>query len=207
MVIYQKIAIIGCGGINSWFVKHFSEMVKLFEKESIIVVKLFDGDIVEEKNLLRNNQNFLIDDLMENKAEVLAKRYGFEHDEVFITENNIKEKLLGYTDVILGVDNNKTRKLIYDYCLSNSLFLFDMRAQGTQIGYTVVDGKHDAQYYDKKFFSGNMERKGSCQIATDIEKDHIENGNKIIAFFGAYGIYLKRLRNETVVLKEFKVVY
>ena len=38
-------------------------------------------------------------------------------------------------------------------------------------------------------------------------QDHIENGNKLIAYMGAYCIYLKRLRKETVSTNEWKFVY
>ena len=205
----KKIAIIGCGGINSWFVMHLKEVLILFDKnEDISLVTLFDEDFVEEKNLLRKNQNFEIENLMENKAEILANRYKFMCNKVFITEQNLN-LLDNCDDIILGVDNNKTRQMIYQYCHKNKKYLLDLRAQGTQMAFYVLDNKKPLEYYENKLFSSKevMERKGSCQLTEDIENNHIENANKIIAFIGAYGIYFKHLRDEETSTNEWKFAY
>jgi len=204
----RRVAIIGCGGINSWFVKYLAELCNVFDKKELIYVKLFDKDEIEEKNLLRNNQNFKIEDLMEQKAKVLAKRYNFDNNEVFITEENI-DLLTNFDDIILGVDNNKTRKLIYEFAIKHGKYLLDLRAQGTQMAYYVLGKDSDMEYYNKKFFSNPdvMERKGSCQLTHDVENDHIENANKIIAHFGAFGVYFKYLRGETMSTNEWRFVY
>lgn len=205
----NKIAIIGCGGINSWSVKCLKEIMDIYEKgDEMIYVKLFDNDVVEEKNLLRQNQNFLIEQLMMPKAEALGKRYSFDYECALITEENINILKL-FTDVIMGVDNNKTRKLVYEFCLKHKIYLLDLKAQGTQVSYVVVDGKKPMEYYTEAYFANKttMERRGGCQLEIDITRDHIENGNKIIATIGMYGIYLKRIRNEEVATKEWKWVY
>lgn len=204
----KSIAVIGCGGINSWFIQHLNEVLKLFDKTDITYVKLFDNDDVEEKNLKRGNQNFVIDNLFEQKAEVLGKKFNFDFENVFITEKNL-DLLESFDDIIIGVDNNKVRQLVYKYCLENKKYLLDLRAQGTQMMFVVIDHKKDIAYYNEKYFSNPevMERKGSCQLATDVQQDHIENANKAIAFFGAYCIYLKRLRGETVAMNEYRMVY
>lgn len=204
----KRIAIVGCGGINSWFIHSLHDVLKVFEKRDLVYVKLFDNDEVEEKNLLRGNQNFTAEDLMEQKAEVLAKKYGFDYENILITKETI-EQLSGFDDVILGVDNHKTRLLLYEYCHSHKKYLLDMRAQGTQIAYYILDCKKPFDYYMEKHFSNEdvMSRKGSCQLARDVEKDHIENGNKIIAYLCAYGVYLKHLRGEEAETDEYKAVY
>jgi len=211
----KRIAIIGAGGINSWSIKHLSEVLKIFYTDVTPYVKIFDNDVVEEKNIKRFNQNFEVGDLMSQKAEVLANRYTFDFDNCFITEDNIKDKLQGFTDIIIGVDNHKTRKLIYEFAITNGIFVLDMRAQGTQIMYVVVEQnpaitpEENIKLYNEKYFSKEivMERKGSCQLKRDIETDHIENGNKIISFMCMYGVYLKRLRNEKIYENEWKMVY
>jgi len=204
----RNVAIIGCGGINSWVVKHLWEVLGIFEKNNLVFVQLFDKDEVEEKNLLRGNQNFEVEDLMKEKAQVLAKRYGFEFENALITEDNVS-KLDMFDDIIMGVDNHKTRRLIYDYCLKKSKYLLDLRAQGTQLAFYILDKTKDINYYDLKFFNNEkvMNRKGSCQLAKDVENDHIENANKVIAFMGVYAIYLKRLRGEDPTTKEWKFAY
>ena len=205
----QSIAIIGAGGINSWFIQHLSEVLKIFDKRDITYVKIFDNDDVEEKNLKRGNQNFLIEDLTEQKAAVLGKRYNFDFENEIITKDNIDKLLEPFGDVIIGVDNNSARKLIYEYCHKHKKYLLDLRAQGTQMLYIVLDHDKELEYYNNKYFNNKevMERKGSCQLDSDVRQDHIENANKTIAFMGAYCIYLKRLRDEHVDLDEFRMVY
>ena len=204
----RKIALIGCGGINSWAVKDLHKLVDDYDKKELIYVKLFDNDEVEEKNLLRSNQNFEIKDLMLQKAEVLAKRYKFDFNNVFIDESNIN-LLTNFDDIIVGVDNNKVRKLLYEFALKNNKYLLDLRAQGTQMAFYVIDHDKDMDYYTKKFFNNEelMNRKGGCQLQRDVENDHLENANKIIANFGMVGIYFKHMRGEEVSTREWKFVY
>ena len=204
----KRIAIVGCGGINSWVCKYLNEIIDIFDKKELIYVKLFDNDEVEEKNLLRSNQNFVVKDLLQQKSETLGKRYGFDFENIFITEENISV-LNNFDDIILGVDNNKVRRLLYNYCLEKGKYLIDMRAQGTQMAFYVLDLNKKIEDYDKTLFANKdvNERKGSCQLTQDIENDHIENGNKIIGHFGIYGIYMKHLRNEDISTNEWKFAY
>jgi len=202
-----SIAMVGCGGINSWSAKYLREIVDDFKRDDTIV-KIFDSDEVEEKNIFRNNQNFTIDDIGSSKAETIAKRYGFLFENCFITEESVS-KLEPYDYVILGVDNRKTRKLIYDYCLKKHMTCLDLTAQGTIMSYNIIDGTKPIEYYDQKYF-GNpevMERKGSCQLQSDIDNDHIENANRSIACIGMLSIFLKIMRKEKVSTDEWKFVY
>jgi len=204
----KKIAIVGAGGINSFVIQHINDICKLYEKDKLIYVKIFDDDIVEERNILRQNQNFTTDDLMEDKAEVLAKRYGFDFKKCFITEDNI-DVLATFDDVILGVDNHKARKLVYKYCWDNKKWMLDLRANGTKTAYFMLDHDKKWEDYELEHFSNEdiMSRKGGCQRKEDIEKDHIESGNKIIAYMGMWGIYLKHIRKEPMEKYEYRDVY
>jgi molybdopterin/thiamine biosynthesis adenylyltransferase len=204
----KRIAVIGAGGINSWVVKHLNEISEIFDKKQLFYVKLFDKDEVEEKNLLRNNQNFEVKDLMQQKAIVLGKRYNFDYSSVFIDETNI-EMLKNFDDIIMGVDNNVTRRLIYEFALANNIYLLDLKAQGTAMAFVVLDKTKNIEYYDKLFFNNkeSMERRGSCQLTEDITNDHIQNANKIIAMFGIYGIYMKHLRDEEPAMNDWKIIY
>lgn len=204
----RKLAIIGCGGINSWSAKYLSELITDYEKKELLYIKLFDDDIIEEKNLLRSNQNFIVENLMQNKSDILGERYSFISQPVRIDESNIN-LLDNFDDIILGVDNNKTRIMIYKYCIEKKKYLLDLRAQGTQFMFIVVDNNKTFDYYKQKYFANDEinERRGSCQLDSDIQKDHLENGNKIIACFGILGIYFKHLRNETPSTNEYKFVY
>jgi len=203
----RKIALIGAGGINSHTAKYLSEMFKKLDIFEYLVV-IYDKDIVEEKNILSGNQNFNEDDLMCEKAESLVKKYGFGFVNKFITEDNLNE-LDQYDDIILGVDNNKARQLVYKYCLTKNKYLLDLRAQGTQLGFYELDHDKDMEHYNKLHFSNPevMERKGSCQLKQDIENNHIEMGNYIIACMGINACYLKHIRDEKIATKVWRFAY
>jgi molybdopterin/thiamine biosynthesis adenylyltransferase len=204
----KKVALVGCGGINSWTIKNIKEMYNDMGFEDLYTT-LIDDDVVEEKNLVSQNQNFQIDDIFSKKAEVLGKRYGVSYVLSFITEQNIQKELQFFDIIILGVDNHKTRKLVYEFCLKNNKQMIDLKAQGTQIGYVILEQSKGLAYYNNKYFSNAeiMEYKGSCQMKSDITNNHIENGNKIISFLGVYALLLKILRNENIDMKEYKMVY
>ena len=86
-----------------------------------------------------------------------------------------------------------------------------MRANGTQRGWYVIlpDDKREWKYFEEKHFSNpiTMEKKGSCQLQVDVQNDHIESANKIVAYESMWGIYLKRLRDEIPNSLEFKYAY
>lgn len=203
-----KIALVGAGGINSWVAHHLKDITKVFEKEKLIYIKVFDKDIVEEKNLKRQNQNFIIEELMCEKAEAIGNRYEYDFENIFITEENI-DKLKQFTHVILGVDNHKTRKLIYKYCLDNKMYLLDLRANGTRLAYFVLNHDKPWEDYVKEHFSNEeiMERVGSCQLQRDMEMDMIQSGNKIIAYLGVWGIFLKAIRSEELISDDWRWIY
>ncbi|MFV1457777.1 ThiF family adenylyltransferase, partial [Bacillus mycoides] len=72
--------IVGAGGTGSYVVPSVANLYHTDENNNAIV--LIDGDVVENKNLLR--QGFLRKDLNGNKAEVLAKRYSEAFPELAI---------------------------------------------------------------------------------------------------------------------------
>lgn len=207
----RKIAFIGAGGIMSNFTKYFLEMIDLFDKKEDIYVKIFDYDIVEEKNIKRSNQNFVVEDLMLPKAEALSLKYkdfGIDFENVKIDKTTIN-KLENFNDIILGVDNHECRMIVYKFCLDKEKWLIDMRAQGTIWGYTIVDGTYNMEHYMNTIFKNEEinKRKGSCQLESDVKTDNYQNANKTIAFYVANCIYLQHIRGNTIQAKEFKAVY
>jgi molybdopterin/thiamine biosynthesis adenylyltransferase len=173
-----KIGIIGCGGIGSYFVRSLSEVIKKdiagFNKINPMGIDLIDYDLVEEKNL--SYQNFDIEHLGKNKAEVLADITGYK---AIAKPINSVEQLKDYDLVILAVDNNKVRNLVYD---SNIPFL-DLRAKGSSIMAFLTQKELDTkkEYVNLTEDDGT---KGGCQYDTDIEERDIEFGNKIVAEIG-----------------------
>lgn len=135
----RKILVIGCGGTGAFVISHLARLFSTFGEDHSYELLIADGDIVEEKNLLR--QHFISQDIGKNKAEVLAERYAaaFGIQISAITEHIEKEKFLisqaNYrATLIIGcVDNNATRKLIHNtffakdttHNIGNNLFWID----------------------------------------------------------------------------------
>lgn len=65
------IVMLGCGGTGGHIAPRLYRLLHALFRPSKVI--LCDGDIVEKKNLVR--QNFIASDLGKNKAEVLATRY------------------------------------------------------------------------------------------------------------------------------------
>lgn len=170
-----KIAVIGCGGIGSYFIRSLSEMIKRdlsgFDKINPMAIDIFDYDKVEEKNLLY--QNFDIEDLDKNKAEILAEKTGYKA----ITEKIERaEQLAGYDLVVLAVDNNEARNLVYE---AGKQFI-DLRANGKTI-LAYLTQKDDPEYLALTKDNG---KKGGCQREEDISERHIQCGNRVVAEIG-----------------------
>ncbi len=68
-----NIYIIGAGGTTSWFLPKLIKILNIFSHEKSFNILIVDGDIVESKNLTR--QNFIQQDVGKYKAEILATRY------------------------------------------------------------------------------------------------------------------------------------
>lgn len=125
-----KIVLLGAGGTGGYIAPNLYRLVySLPRKTEIIIV---DGDIVEQKNLVR--QHFSPADLGRNKAQALAERYaaafGMETQYIphYIEDEKELEALValpvykkdrgfwgenigGYTILIGAVDNDRTRKM------------------------------------------------------------------------------------------------
>ncbi len=126
-----KIVQLGAGGTGGHIAPHLYRLLYALDRPARYII--CDGDVVEHKNLLR--QNFSPADLGENKARVLAERYstvfGLEAEYVpsfiedlntlleLIQPNGWEMKEYSYQQtpemvILLGaVDNNKTRRLCH----------------------------------------------------------------------------------------------
>ena len=117
--------VVGCGGNGGYFIPQLLRQIALQNKRLELAgrtphrVTLIDADVVEDKNLTR--QNFVRNDVGRNKAQIMAERYGraFGLPVDFLPEyiqsgeqlkrivhQNMKPVFVG------AVDNNKTRMLI-----------------------------------------------------------------------------------------------
>lgn len=80
-----KVVQLGAGGTGGHIAPHLFRL--LYSLDRPVRYIICDGDVVEEKNLVR--QNFTPADLGENKAQVLAERYST----VFGMETNCSSAL------------------------------------------------------------------------------------------------------------------
>lgn len=122
---------LGAGGTGGHIAPHLYRLLYALNRPVRFII--CDGDVVEPKNLVR--QNFIPADLGENKAKILAERYstvfGMETEYVpnFVEDEEQLKKLLvpqsyssnGRRDnstleqvILIGaVDNNRSRQLCH----------------------------------------------------------------------------------------------
>lgn len=123
----------GTGGYVTPYLTRFLFMAKERDPDLTVKYTIIDADIVEKKNVLR--QNFINSDIDQNKAFVLARRYGsafgleIETVDKFIDKKGLVNLIDNTSStnillsskrnsvvIILGcVDNNEARRQIHDY--------------------------------------------------------------------------------------------
>lgn len=122
-----SVLIIGAGGTGGYILPHLYRIAYATRRKYKIVIA--DGDIVEKKNLIR--QNFSSYDIGRNKAEAMAERYsdvfGIETEyvpEYIEDEDELCELLMQKSEderhinpiyIIIGaVDNNRSRVMCHN---------------------------------------------------------------------------------------------
>ena len=179
----QTVLLIGCGGTGGYVVPHLARFISVLKNKTSVALILADNDVVEEKNLKR--QHFILRDIGKNKAEVLAERYsaalGVEIAALKKDVENIKDFDVLYRYgirsssflVISCVDNNATRKIIWEWFkvhTHESKFWIDSGNEET--AGQVVCGHHPGSnvYYDPiKPMKTQKKRVGEFSIPCAIE--------------------------------------
>lgn len=163
-----KVVMLGAGGTGGHIAPHLYRLLYALKRPVRFII--CDGDVVEEKNLVR--QNFIPADLGENKAKVLAERYstvfGMETEYVpsFVeTEERLRELLtpeqfrvrrpnhwFGETvreQVILigAVDNNKSRQLCHRVFLQAKELIYIDSGNGEFTGQVVCGVRRARKTY------------------------------------------------------------
>ena len=161
-----KIVQLGAGGTGGHIAPHLYRL--LYSLERPVRYIICDGDVVEQKNLVR--QNFTPADLGENKAQVLAERYstvfGMETEYVpdFVDEESRLKDLLTpayfLTNhpassnserveelvILLGaVDNNKSRQLCHKVFLQARELVYIDSGNGEYTGQVVCGVRRGAK--------------------------------------------------------------
>ena len=163
-----KIVMLGAGGTGGHIAPHLYRL--LYSLKRPVRFILCDGDVVEEKNLVR--QNFTPADLGENKARVLAERYSavfgmeteyvpsFVEDEVQLRgllkpehlwmrqpghEYNVRvEEMV----ILLGaVDNNKSRQMCHRVFYQSEELIYIDSGNGEFTGQVVCGVRRGGRTY------------------------------------------------------------
>ena len=174
----KKILIIGGGGIGSYLVAELNDVVAYEQISPYTKFCVADADIVELKQL--RYQKF--DEAGKNKAKSLKKMYDKILDIQAYDKRITREgQLIGFGIIILCVDNEKTRKLVMDYCYKTNKEFIDLRATGRRI---FALPKQRLQKDSLKFVDEEDNREYSCQEKEDKEQGRIQLGNRIVARIG-----------------------
>ena len=151
-----KIVMLGAGGTGGHIAPHLYRLLYALDRPVRFII--CDGDIVEQKNLVR--QNFTPADLGENKAKVLAERYanvfGMETEYVpnFIENEEALRKLIkpqqwqvgNYYNspvikeqiILIGaVDNNKSRQMCHRVFYESEELVYIDSGNGEHTGQVV----------------------------------------------------------------------
>jgi PRTRC genetic system ThiF family protein len=162
-----KITVLGAGGTGGHIAPHLYRLIHSLERPTRVVI--CDGDIVEEKNLVR--QNFISADLGRNKAQVLAERYAnafgmeisyipeFIEDESTLAElvkpdkfsvnPYSHEKYEGLSILIGCVDNNQSRRLCHDVFNAAENLIYIDSGNGEFSGQIVCGIRRNGRTYYK----------------------------------------------------------
>lgn len=174
-----KIVILGAGGTGGYVIPHLYRIAFAADRRIQIIVA--DGDIVEEKNLVR--QNFASFDIGDNKARLLAERYastfGIETQFIpdFIEDEDALQALLTTYDeysysrnskvipILIGaVDNNRSRIMCHHVFERMDDIIYIDSGNGEFTGQVVCGMKRNGHVMN------NPVAKLFPEILTDTEK-------------------------------------
>ncbi len=159
-----KIIMIGAGGTGGYIAPHLYRLLHTLDRTVKVII--IDGDIIEQKNIVR--QNFICSDLGRNKARVLAERYAsaFGMEVYYIPEfieNEIRLLELLKPDshftrisyyqqelvILIGaVDNNKSRQMCHNVFQKLDDIIYIDSGNGQYTGQIVCGIRcHGKTYY------------------------------------------------------------
>lgn len=161
-----KIIMLGAGGTGGYAAPHIYRLLHVLDRPVRFIIA--DGDVIEDKNLVR--QNFVSNDLGENKAKTLAERYAsafgmeIEYIPEFIeNEERLIELILPYTNsyprstnyvseivILIGaVDNNRSRRLCHTVFSRMKELIYIDSGNGEHTGQVVCGVRRCGRTYYK----------------------------------------------------------
>ena len=153
-----KIVMLGAGGTGGYAAPHIYRLIHTLNRPVRFLVA--DGDIVEEKNLVR--QNFIRADLGRNKAAVMAERYAsaFGMEIVYLPEFIENEDALAALTaqdyfrkelvILIGaVDNNRSRQMCHNVFQKAKELVYIDSGNGQYTGQVVCGIRRNGRTYYK----------------------------------------------------------
>jgi len=162
-----KIVMIGAGGTGSHISPHLYRLLHTLDRPVRVII--CDGDVVEEKNLIR--QGFIRPDLGRIKSQVLAERYasafGLEVEYVpnyiesedrlmelitpdtYLIEPYSYQRAEGLSILIGAVDNNRSRQLCHRIFGKASDLIYIDSGNGEHTGQVVCGIRRKGRTYYK----------------------------------------------------------
>ena len=174
---FTRVAIIGAGGIGSWFAFQLERLMLTKQLGDVEEVVVYDPDLVERKNLA--HQLFYEEEIGAPKAGILAMRHGFTPRPFKFEAKHTG----GHMFFIICADNPGVRKVIYDHCeLAEKEFL-DMRCEGSR--YSLLTSFCSKEVLARSLGETPTSEVGrSCQRAVDTEAGQIQLGNFAVGAAG-----------------------
>ncbi len=153
-----KIVMLGAGGTGGYAAPHIYRLIHTLNHPARFLVA--DGDIVEEKNLVR--QNFIHADLGRNKAAVMAERYAsaFGMEIAYLPEFIENEDALAALTapdyfrkelvILIGaVDNNRSRQMCHNVFQKAKELVYIDSGNGQYTGQVVCGIRRNGRTYYK----------------------------------------------------------
>jgi hypothetical protein len=185
-----SVAVVGCGGNGSWFLREISRLIKHDQIPSSVEFTIFDHDDVAKKNL--PYQDFELKEVLENKAKILGERYAMLFKQKKVTKST---ELDPFDLVISAVDNKDFREMLYRYMDKRTdKYWIDLRAEGRVVAIFTMHKKNTLEKL-LKTLSRESNESASCQLSYELDAGIIQLGNKIAAIIGCQYL-LNYLRGE-----------
>lgn len=153
-----KIVMLGAGGTGGYAAPHIYRLIHTLNRPARFLVA--DGDIVEKKNLVR--QNFIHADLGRNKAAVMAERYAsaFGMEIAYLPEFIENEDALAALTapdysrkelaILIGaVDNNRSRQMCHEAFMRAKELVYIDSGNGQYTGQVVCGIRRNGRTYYK----------------------------------------------------------
>lgn len=187
----SDIVIVGCGGTGSHYIKELGRYLygnNCLRNDEIRII-LVDGDLVENKNLVR--QAFLPQDIGYNKAQIMAEMlsqtYGLSidyYDGYIDCEKDIEKLVRDDSLVFLVgcVDNHQCRQSMHNFYMNREHCVYMDSANEYQSGEIVIGSRiggvemypDRAAYFPDVLQEGAVKRsEESCEVLNQVEPQHL----------------------------------